>query len=358
MLALAFFVVIFAIVVLARKWWRNTRIPHESFPPGPLGLPIVGHLPTVRSESILVGLDTLHDKYGSVLSVNLGPGPRIVVISDYDVLKELFSGDAATNRPADMNWANEEFRHGDGTDARGIIFSNGKEWSEQKSFVGKRLRSGLETIVSQEVESLCDAIEDRLARPVDIGRILSVSVASVLWHFIAGERLDLEDERLLTMVERLDNLSSGSNKAVLLKLWPSLRHIAPELSGWNEAKKTVSDILDFVKPAIASKKAQMGFDSPDLISAYLEKIESVSDVMSSFHGTLGYHNLESTLLDLMLAGYETSSQTIAYGILIMLHYPHAQKRVQRELDEVVGRDRRPRLEDRHKMPICEATIQE
>ena len=68
-------------------------------------------------------LDKIHDIYGGVVSVNMGPSKKIVVIGDYQLLKEAFKDDKGNGRPLDFMWLNEEFRHGDGTDSRGILFS-------------------------------------------------------------------------------------------------------------------------------------------------------------------------------------------------------------------------------------------
>jgi cytochrome P450 len=51
-------------------------------------------------------------------------------------------------------------------------------------------------------------------------------------------------------------------------------------------------------------------------------------------------------LDLFSAGGETLSSSLAFSLLYMILYPDVQKAVQKELDEVVGRDRRPTLGDR------------
>jgi cytochrome P450 len=51
-------------------------------------------------------------------------------------------------------------------------------------------------------------------------------------------------------------------------------------------------------------------------------------------------------MDLFTAGGETLSSSLAFSLLYMIMYPNVQKAVQKELDEVVGRDRRPTLGDR------------
>ena len=111
--------------LLLLYWWKNyAKKPHPKFPDGPLGLPILGYVPIFQAKNILVGLDKLHDKFGNVMSLNLGPSPRIVIIGDYLILKEVFKDDKSTDRPPNfMMWFNQEFRSGNGHDSRGLLFS-------------------------------------------------------------------------------------------------------------------------------------------------------------------------------------------------------------------------------------------
>ena len=48
------YLLFFAYIFL--KWWRDTKFPHKLFPPGPIGFPLLGHLPTIRSENLPTGL--------------------------------------------------------------------------------------------------------------------------------------------------------------------------------------------------------------------------------------------------------------------------------------------------------------
>ena len=87
-------------------------------------------------------------------------------------------------------------------------------------------------------------------------------------------------------------------------------------------------------------------DSPnDFIDSYLTKIDD-SPLDSSFHGVRGLQNLRSTILDLLLAGSETTSTALTWAVLFMIRYPDIQKRVQQEITQVVGTSRLPRIEDR------------
>ena len=53
-------------------------------------------------------------------------------------------------------------------------------------------------------------------------------------------------------------------------------------------------------------------------------------------------------MDLFLAGSETTSNTIEFAILFMILYPEVQKKVQAEIDAVIGTSRLPSIQDKPK----------
>jgi cytochrome P450 family 2 subfamily J len=55
-----------------------------------------------------------------------------------------------------------------------------------------------------------------------------------------------------------------------------------------------------------------------------------------------------TCMDLFAAGSETTSTTLAWAVLFMILNPDVQDKVQREIDQVIGQDREPSLDDRGK----------
>lgn len=62
--------------------------------------------------------------------------------------------------------------------------------------------------------------------------------------------------------------------------------------------------------------------------------------------------------DLFSAGMETIKTTLLWLQVFMLRNPDHLKRIQNELDEVVGRNRMPSIDDVPYLPITETTILE
>ncbi len=96
----------------------------------------------------------------------------------------------------------------------------------------------------------------------------------------------------------------------------------------------------------------------DLISGLLHaKHEANCDSDEGRAVHLSDDHFVMTIEDMFLAGYETTSTTLRWLISFLVKYPKYQEDIQCQLDEVVGK-RSPSLDDRHNLPLIQATITE
>lgn len=96
--------------------------------------------------------------------------------------------------------------------------------------------------------------------------------------------------------------------------------------------------------------------SPDFIYAYLGKMdEERNKPLSNFE----YVHLETSALSLFTGGSNPTFVSIHWHLLNIANNPDTlQSELQREIDEVIGRDRVPRWDDHKRMPFTMATIWE
>ena len=217
----------------------------------------------------------------------------------------------------------------------------GHEWTEQRRFALRRLRdfglgkSSMEELIHEEIRQLFEQLDKQINQPLTMSLIFNVSVLNALWTLLTGSRLPLDDPKLQDMVQKVDALMKEFGNVTVLSVFPGLRHIIPEWSGWNRMKKTFFHMKAFINNTIDQHKINYDEDikeNPrDFIDAFLNQIHDDANKGTSYHGNLGQQNLESVLLDLLFGGIETTSTALTWSILFMIKYPNVQRKVQDEI---------------------------
>ncbi len=77
---------------------------------------------------------------------------------------------------------------------------------------------------------------------------------------------------------------------------------------------------------------------------------------SSFYNEQGANNFRNVLFDLFLAGSETTSTSMVFTVHYCLHHPSIVRKLQDEIDKVIGRDRMPQAEDREKVFLSKLCV--
>ena len=254
----------------------------------------------------------------------------------------------------------------------GIIENYGKDGLEQRRFALRHLKdfgfgkSSMETLIADEAKELIEDIktEIKFNNEVKMNGKFNLAIVNALWKIITGKRLDLHNpEDQHRMQDLADFFASfavtGFVSVVAFRLPAWLAKKIPQLKSLRETYQKLFEWFD-----AEYKEHEQTFDenSPrDFLDAYIaerKRADNENDVNSSFYGARGNQNYLKTLFDLFLAGSETTSTTLTYAVLFMLHDPEPWKKAQAELDEVVGRSRLPTLDDRPNLPYFEALISE
>ncbi|XP_063019747.1 cytochrome P450 2C8-like isoform X2 [Melospiza melodia melodia] len=244
----------------------------------------------------------------------------------------------------------------------GIIFSNNELWLQVRRFSLTTLRNfgmgkrSIEERIQEESDYLLEEINKTKGRAFDPTFMLSCSVSNVICSIVFGKRYDYKDKKFLALMDNMNNIFEMMNSR-WGQLYQMFSNIMDYLPGpHNNIFGEFDALKAFVAEEVKLHQASLDPNSPqDFIDCFLSKMQEEKDrPNSSFH----MKNLITSAFDLFIAGTETTSTTVRYGLLLLLKYPKIQEKIQEEIDQVVGRSRKPGVADRSQMPYTDAVVHE
>ncbi|KAK6169270.1 hypothetical protein SNE40_020361 [Patella caerulea] len=339
--------------------WLLMRKP-RGIPPGPrFTLPFVGDwLFLGGGGDIRVATRQLRKKYGDIFSVYFGP-ELFIFINGYDLIKEALvkRADEFTNRPPMV--INDLL-----SERKGIAFSSGKLWKEQRKFALETLRefgfgkTVLEVKILEEIGYFVEVIGQYNGKAFNMRRLTQSSVSNVISSIVYGQRFDYGDPVFKDFVERMDEDFAVAGSSSLLNFLPVLRFLPGDLFKFKRTIRNNEEIdRNLIEPSVNDHLKNYDEDNTnDFISSYIKEMKRIEK--TGEESTIDKDNLIKSIGDLFVAGTETTSTTILWTILYLLHNPNIQAICYKEIQDVVGSGRLPSMKDRPSMPYTQAVLHE
>uniref|UniRef100_A0A7N6A8B3 Cytochrome P450, family 2, subfamily Y, polypeptide 3 n=1 Tax=Anabas testudineus TaxID=64144 RepID=A0A7N6A8B3_ANATE len=333
-----------------------TRSRKYRLPPGPVALPLIGNLPQVDKKAPFKSFLKFSETYGPVITVYLGL-QRTVVLVGYDVVKE-----ALVDQADDFTGRGQIPFLLKATRGYGLTISNGERWRQLRRFTLTTLRDfgmgrkGMEEWIQEESKHIRDQIETYKAMPFDPMFLLSCTVSNVICCLVFGQRFSYDNEQFLRLLKIISGIIRfGSTPwGQMYNIFPWLMESLP--GRHHTVFAEIKEMKEFTEMKIQEHKETLDPSSPrDYIDCFLLRINQEKDNLTT---EFVYDNLVVTVLNLFVAGTETTSSTIRYALNVLIKYPDIQEKMQQEIDTVIGRERCPNMEDRKSLPFTEAVIHE
>ncbi|KAM9316093.1 cytochrome P450 2K6-like [Gastrophryne carolinensis] len=340
---------------LAIIFYGVNKKVHPNYPPGPPCLPVIGNLHLLNPKKPYLTFEALAEKYGPVYSIQVGM-QKMIILCGYETVKDLL-----------LNHSDEFVDKADVpifmeiAQGHGIVFSNGNNWKTMRRFTLSTLRDfgmGKNTIedrILEECNSLVEAFRNYKGKPFENTMIMNASVANVIVSILLGHRFDYNDsklQRLITIIN--ENLRLANSPMVMLyNTFPSVFRWLP--GSHRTINANANEMKAFVRETFTHQREELDVnDQRSFIDVFLVKQKEEKPNPELYFSD---ENLTILVADLFIAGMETTSITLRWGLLIMMKYPEIQKKVQDEIDKVIGSSE-PHSSHRKQMPYTDAVIHE
>ncbi|XP_065088873.1 probable cytochrome P450 304a1 [Ochlerotatus camptorhynchus] len=366
-----------SIGLLVYRCYRFMFERPPNFPSGPPRLPLLG------GYLIMLLVDYWHLHKAAlklsrfyrtkILGLYLGDFPSIVV-NDLDIAKEVLIRAEFDGR-SDLFLARLRERN---FQRRGIFFTEGPHWKEQRRFVLRHLRDygfgrrfeDLEADTQAELTTLLDVLKygatfehERLfARGgyVKCPEVFYGCLANVYFQVVCGERFPRKDMGELFETGRyaLHFQQKGDDYGTILSYLPWLKDYFPEATNYRILREANIKINELVEAMV--NKYLTSYDENHIrcfLDRYIHEMKKTTPLEGDAF-TFQYDQLIMILWDMLLPTLSGTAIQLSMLLQRLLLNPRVALKVQQELDDVVGRGRLPTLDDRVNLSYTEATLRE
>nr|XP_002122620.1 cytochrome P450 2U1-like [Ciona intestinalis] len=361
-------------IYLTWHFW-NKRTPGGA--PGPRGLPFIGAITSIRKHPEHAMMKW-NQQYGPVCMVRLG-FKDILLLGSYEAAHEALvkSPDFANRPPAHSI---EVIAGGKGI----VMIPFGPFHQEQRRFGLNALREhgmgrrALEPTVHLCAQELCERIEEYGSKPFNLDNEVYQSVSSIISRLVFGHDVVQENLEFRKMIFQMIEPNKLNILAGILAFAPYLKHLPffSEIHRKNKEfrLKMESSIRKEIEEHMETRDRK---EPRDYIDSFLNEMEKSNQVPKAEamtptdedepntkneewkqYSSFTQNQLIAMVRDLFMAGTDTTSSTTCWIILFLCRYPEVQRKMQEEVDQVLGSNGVPKMALAEKMPYTRAVIQE
>ncbi|XP_044515039.1 cytochrome P450 1A2 [Gracilinanus agilis] len=334
-------------------------------PPGPWAWPLVGNVWTLGKNPHLT-LTQLSEKYGDVMKIHIGSTP-VIVLSGLETIRQ-----ALVKQGEDFKGRPDLYSFTFITDGYSLAFNpdSGEVWAVRRKLAQNALNTFsvssspsssscyLEEHVNKEVKHLIQKFQELMEGVgcFDPYRHVVASVANVISAMCFGQRYDNhENPEFMNLINASHEFVESATSGNPVDFFPILRYIPnPQLQRFKDFNQR---FLKFLQKTIHEHHKAFDQNNIQDITGALYK-HSQDKANGNTRSSVPEMLIINLINDIFGAGFDTVTTAISWSLMYLVTKPKVQKKIQEELDRVIGRDRWPLLSDRPQLPFLEAFILE
>jgi cytochrome P450 len=259
----------------------------------------------------------LRGRYGSRFTIRLVAQPRIVVLTDPDEIRELFTAPPDVLHPGEGAHLLEPVvgRHS-------VILLDGAAHMEQRklllpAFHGDRMQR-LAGLMTELTERELDAwpADVPLAVHPRFQRLTLEIILRAVFGLDEGARLDTLRERLSTILQFGDSPVS---------LIPAAQRLLSGHGRFGRFERDRDEVDRHLYALMAERRAADDTERDDVLAMLLAARHEDGSPMSD-------EEIRDELLTALVAGHETTASSLAFAFAQLAHHPHVQDRLADDAD--------------------------
>ncbi|XP_010446664.1 PREDICTED: cytochrome P450 81F1-like [Camelina sativa] len=351
--------VIFPLLYLAYNF--SSKRQRYNIPPGPPGLPVVGHLHLITKPLLHRFFHGYTKKYGPIFTLRFGYR-RVVVISSYPLVKECFSGPndiILSNRPLSMTNKYIAYNHTTiGTSPYNEHWRNLRRISSVEILSSHRLASFLDIRRDELRRMLRRLARDHTTngkldsfKKVELEPPLSDLALNNIVRMVTGKRYYGDDVQDKEEAEIFKNLiidifenSAANNPSNYL---PFLRFLG---SKYEKQVKRIGKTVDKTLQRLLDecRKDREG-------NSMINHLMSLQDQDPEYYNDV---TIKGLMMAMIIPGSDTTSVTIGWVMANLLNHRNVLNKARAEIDEKIGQDRLIDEEDISDLPYLQNIVSE
>lgn len=323
--------------------------------PGPPGFMLFGNLFQIRFESFHSTLEKWADRYGPLYKIKIGPR-RLAVISEAEAIKRMHrERPDLFRRTRSVEATTTEMR------LKGVFSSEGEDWRRQRKIVAMALNTAHLKPFFPKLMVTTERLMQRWQRAaaadqeIDLCRDLMRFTVDVTTQLAFGIDFNTLETDGPVIQQNLDKIFPILNWRVNAP-FPYWRYF--RLPRDRDLDRSLVQVQAQVDEIIADVRARMQTDR-SLYDAPTNFLEAMIAAKEAEGLEFSDEDIFGNVCTLLLAGEDTTANTIAWAVNYFLQYPQHFTRARDEADDVFApADFAQSLDDVGQLPFIDAFYHE
>ncbi|XP_065864579.1 cytochrome P450 83B1-like [Euphorbia lathyris] len=326
-------VTIFLLFLLQKhKTRRNLHLP-----PGPQGLPFIGNLLQLDNSTLHLYLWRLSQKYGSLMSLRLG-SRKVLVVSSSKMAKEVMKTHDLLfcSRPSFLGQQKLSYN---GSDI--AVSPYNAYWREMRRICIVHLFSSTKVqtfrpIREYQVSSMLQKISELAvaSKPVNLSEEMMSLTSIIICRVGFGMRIDEKGIQRSRFHELIAETQALFTTFFVSDYFPVLGFIDKLTGLIRRLEKNFQDFDIFYEQIIKEHldPTRPKPEQEDILDVLLQICKD-----RSFKIQLTFDHIKAVLMNVFVAGTDTSAAVVIWVMTFLMKNPAAMKRAQEEVRDVAGK---------------------